>query len=343
MTWLAWRHSRTRILVAVGLLAALASALLATGSGLERLYTDSGLASCHTADGCPALVNRFMTRMRAHGLYSLLYFLGSAALILAPALFGAFWGAPLLTREIEDDTLKLAWSQSVTRTRWTLVSLVLAGGAAIAVTGLLSLVVGWWAAPIDRAGGFPVSTSRLSRFSPQIFDARGVAPLGYAAFAFALGFTVGVLVRRTVPAMAVTLAGFAIVQFAVPEWIRPHLFAPQHLTSDTLDTTALSGFVMNSAGNLTLPAHLPGAWIVANQTITPSGAQFALPQVPACQTGTYQLCLDWLGDQHLRQLVTYQPADRFWEFQSVETVGYVIAALLLAWFCTWWIRRGEAL
>src|SRR5690349_12771297 len=31
---------------------------------------------------------------------------------------------------------------------------------------------------------------------------RGITPLGYAAFAFALGVTTGLLIRRTVPAMA---------------------------------------------------------------------------------------------------------------------------------------------
>ena len=55
----------------------------------------------------------------------------------------------------------------------------------------------WWSGPIDQAGGFPVTMGQLSRFSPLVFDARGFAPVGYAAFAFILGVTVGVLTRRT--------------------------------------------------------------------------------------------------------------------------------------------------
>ena len=50
-----------------------------------------------------------------------------------------------------------------------------------------------------------------------MFDARGIVPLGYAAFAFALGVTVGMLIRRTVPAMAITLAVFVAVQIAMPQ------------------------------------------------------------------------------------------------------------------------------
>ena len=37
---------------------------------------------------------------------------------LAPAVIGAFWGAPLVARELEAGTHRLVWNQSVTRTRW---------------------------------------------------------------------------------------------------------------------------------------------------------------------------------------------------------------------------------
>ena len=66
----------------------------------------------------------------------------------------------------------------------------------------------------------------LERLGPVLFATRGVAPLGYAAFAFALGVTAGMLTRRTVSAMAATLAVFAALQFAWAEWIRAHLIPP---------------------------------------------------------------------------------------------------------------------
>jgi len=71
----------------------------------------------------------------------------------------------------------------------------------------------------------------MSPFSLLAFDAHGITPLGYAAFAFTLGVTSGVLIRRAIPAMAITLAIFAAVQVAMPLWIRPHLFPPDHTTS----------------------------------------------------------------------------------------------------------------
>ena len=43
---------------------------------------------------------------------------GIAVLAVAPAVIGIFWGAPLVARELETGTYRLAWNQSVTRGRW---------------------------------------------------------------------------------------------------------------------------------------------------------------------------------------------------------------------------------
>ena len=140
------------------------------------------------------------------------------AVLLTPAIIGLFWGAPLITRELETGTFRLAWNQSVTRTRWMAVKLGLIGLAAMAATGLFSLMITWWADPIDRVttSGWRAGYDVVHRLAPLVFDARGITPIGYAAFAFALGITAGVLIRRTLPAMAATLAAFAAVQIALP-------------------------------------------------------------------------------------------------------------------------------
>jgi len=38
--------------------------------------------------------------------------------VAVPGLIGIFWGAPLVARELETGTYRLAWTQSVTRKRW---------------------------------------------------------------------------------------------------------------------------------------------------------------------------------------------------------------------------------
>jgi len=39
------------------------------------------------------------------------------------------------------------------------------------------------------------------------------------------------------------------------------------------------------------------------------------------------------------EVVVYQPANRYWAFQWYELAIYLGAALLLAGFCLWWVRR----
>jgi hypothetical protein len=62
----------------------------------------------------------------------------------------------------------------------------------MAVTAGLSLMFGWWAAPIGQAARLATDSSfplGIGPFSLLAFDAHGIAPIGYAAFAFTLGVT----------------------------------------------------------------------------------------------------------------------------------------------------------
>jgi ABC-type transport system involved in multi-copper enzyme maturation permease subunit len=115
MIWLTWRQFRAQTAVAVMALTAFAVILGVTGPNLAHAYAASGLASCRA--NCSSLASTFLSQMKSDAVYPLLYFAGGAALYLTPALIGIFWGAPLITRELEAGTLRLAWNQSVTRTR----------------------------------------------------------------------------------------------------------------------------------------------------------------------------------------------------------------------------------
>ena len=57
----------------------------------------------------------------------ILYFLSVLVILVAPAIIGIFWGAPLIARELEAGTFRLTWNQSITRTRWLTVKLALIG------------------------------------------------------------------------------------------------------------------------------------------------------------------------------------------------------------------------
>ena len=65
-------------------------------------------------------------------------------------------------------------------------------------------------------------------------DQRGIVPIGYAAFAFAFGVLAGVLIRRTVPAMAATLVGFVATRLLFNHFVLPKLVAPMQRSFDSI-------------------------------------------------------------------------------------------------------------
>src|SRR6476661_2444588 len=63
---------------------------------------------------------------------------------LLAAAIGAFWGAPLLGREFESGTSKLAWTQSVPRRSWMIVKISTLGGLAAVGGAMLGVMVSGW-------------------------------------------------------------------------------------------------------------------------------------------------------------------------------------------------------
>jgi hypothetical protein len=331
MIWFTWRQFRTQTWFTIGALAALGVVLVITGRGIADAYADANVAAC--GSDCATAINSFLHQVTT-GTSGTVYDLATTILYVVPALIGSFWGAPLLARELETGTYRLAWNQSVSRSRWLATKLAIVGAAAAATAGLLSWAVTSWAHQIDQAAG--------DRIIPGLFAARGIVPIGYAVFAFVLGVTAGMLIRRTVPAMAATLAIYSAAVFSMQEWIRAHLRPASHATNP-LDTSSLDTLNIGAGNQLTVVAsdNLPGAWVLSNQTITPSGQVFTGPANPQyCGADTApQVCTDWVGSLGLRQDLTYHPADHFWSLQWTETGVLIAIAVLLAGFCFWWTRR----
>jgi hypothetical protein len=343
MIWLTWRQFRPQAVISLAALVAFAILLGATGPQLASMYAGSGLTGCH-GPGCDRPASSFLALLG--GGYTVVFMLGIAGVILAPVIIGVFWGAPLIAREFETGTFRLVWTQSITRARWMASKLMLPGLAAVAVTEGLSLMYGWWAAPIGHAArvaaisDFPLG---MGPFSLLAFDAHGLVPLGYAAFGFTLGVTAGVVFRRTLPAMAVTLALFAAVQVAMPLLIRPHLFPPAHLIQSLAEN--FSGQQNAAPGgrfSFTLD-HVdgePGAWIFSSGAVDAAGRPVSIMPAACAQAaarnGDPMPCLASHG---IGIGVRYQPTSRYWPIQGAETGIYLALVLALAGSCYWRIGR----
>ena len=347
MIRLAWLQARIQTMVTVAGVAALAVVLALTGSNLAHLYS-TNIAPCVANGDCsPTTLNSFLHNYSGlrNGLDILVLFV--------PALIGIFWGAPMVARELEAGTFRLAWTQSVTRTRWLAIKLGVTLVITMAVAGLLSLMVTWWAHPFDRV--------RADAFT--YFEQRNIAPIGYAAFGFVLGVAAGVLIRRTLPAMVTVLVVFTAARVAMNHWVRSRLIAPLHLTS-ALDPDS-TGYGRRGSGPASLDPRaprLPDAWIystrivdnaghgLTNEVLTSTCPQLSIENAPrALGSATRQQappdiqaalrdCVTAVGKQY-HTLVTYQPASRYWAFQWYELAIYLGAAAVLAGACVWAIRR----
>lgn len=186
--------------------------LVLSGPHLAHLY-HVDVSSCRGQGDCSSVISTFLRTDRP------VQELVNALAMVTPGIVGVFWGAPLVARELESGTYRLAWSQSVTRARWLTAKLGVVGLAGMLTAGLFSLAATWWSSPLDRAN--------MTRYVS--FDQRDIVPVGYAALAFVLGVAIGVVVRRAIPAMAASLAGFVFVRLSFAHWARPYLVKPLRL------------------------------------------------------------------------------------------------------------------
>jgi len=334
MIWVAWRQHRKQALIETGIMAVAALLLVISGYQMIHFFKSSGLAQCLSTAGadCGSLRDSFENHYNGYQVLVPLF-------LIAPVLFGIFFGAPLIAREIENGTHRLAWTQGVTRKRWLSTRTLMITGFAIAGSSALTYLVTWWSRPLVTSGS--------GRFTPGIFDLRGIVPVAYTVFAVMLGVAIGAVVKKTLPAIGLTLIGFAAVRVAITLFLRQHYLAAKHTVS------AFGAFKgPNPVGH--------GVWVISQNTIDRVGKIVARgggldfdylasrcpgiqPPIPipgglAKGSGpdVIQSCINHLG---LRMSSTYQPASRFMTFQWIEFGIFIALAIGLAVFTVWRTKR----
>jgi hypothetical protein len=293
---LIWRLHRQQVLFAGAALVVLAVVLVVTGTTMADHY-HSALKACAASRTCANLPDELF---QGDGFIIDLV----SVTIIVPLLFGLFWGAPLVAKELEEGTQDLVWVQGVTRRRWMKSNVSCALMAAAVWGGAMSALVTWWRRPEDilKGGRFGVS-----------FDITGLAPVAYAVFAVALGIAAGTLLKRALPAMATTLAGFAIMRSSVGLWLRPRYLSPIRASLPLVND--VSGAP-------------PGAWVLSRVVVGPAGHvydPFSPVGIPAaCHAAFFNnSAVSCLAAHGFRRLVTYQPAGRYWAFQGIETAIFL--------------------
>lgn len=315
MSWVVWRLHRNQAAFAGAALAVVAVVLGVTGVHFANEYNQA-TSRCGTPGACQGLgAQLFQGDSWFFGLVELLT-------VLVPVLLGVFWGAPLFAKELEEGTHKLAWIQTVTRRRWMVTNLGWVLAAAAVWAGALSALVTWWSGPENAV--------MQNRLAPLHFSSQGIVPLAYALFAVCLGIAAGVWLRRVLPAIAVTVGGYIVVSVIIGSFVRSHYLAP-------VVEKLPFGKPFGGGG---APV---GSWMLSEHLVNAAGNPVAGTLPAACHgrlvLGGVPNCLSAAG---WHQVITYQPASRFWAFQGIESgIFVVMAAALLALAC-WRLLRVDA-
>jgi hypothetical protein len=263
-TWLAWRNNRGAVVIG-GVLAGIAAVVLVVVA-ISESVPSSG--SAHTG------ITVF-----------------PALLIAAPGVAGVLIGAPLLSADFEHGRHRLIWTQGLTRMRWAAANLalllLLSGLAAAVMATGAQIWIAHLPATFDSTWG--------------IYDLQAPVLVSYVLFAVALGVAIGAVFRRTLPAIATTLALFIAVRGAFVQIARPHLLP------------TISVVLSGGSGGST--------------SVVPTGSGYV--EATFLDTHLRPLAPDALIGPTTPVRFIYQPAAHFWSMQGIEAGVFLVLAAIL--------------
>ncbi|HEX6525561.1 MAG TPA: hypothetical protein VF070_36955 [Streptosporangiaceae bacterium] len=332
MAGVTWRQHRTALVGVVVLLGALAVWLWIIGTPLHNAYAAAAACRPASSPACQNLINAFNISAENHFMGS--KGPGGVLLQLLPALIGAFAGAPVLARELETGTFRYAWTQGFGRWRWALAKLVLLAVVLAVATSAFGVLVSWYYQPDFGTG---VQGPGLYETSPfgALFTLREVTFPVWTLAAFTVGALAGLLIRRVVPAIVVTLAAYAGLAFATAGLLREHYLTPLVTASINFNLPGTS-----TAWTISQWSTKDGRFAFAGDPPGTLVNQFcsSIPPDKIGPTG-FAPCLAQHG---YTQWTSYQPASRFWPFQWIEGGWLLALSVLFIALTVWLVHRRAA-
>ncbi|MGN9765332.1 ABC transporter permease [Micromonospora sp. SD12] len=322
LLWLTWRQHRWTLIGMLVLAAVLVGWMTYLSMELTDLWHQCGNAYC--PENSPQ-------GERLAGSSSLVLTLGALSRVVQymPLLIGVFIGVPVLTREHEQRTLLLAWSQDVSPTRWLWTRLGLLGLFVAAVTAAVAGV----SDHLERMRTL-VAPGTLFDYVP--FLNTGMLPVVISICWFAVGVALGAAIRRTLPAVFGVIAGFIGLTYFV-QWRYPTLMKPlsAHLQVGGPDGGLLrDNALVVKGGMIDYGSDGPsGAFDASGRQL--SGVELQRLCPPDNDAGTMLSCY---SNNHLLQHLQYQPGSRIPDFHLIVATGYLgLTAVALA--AVWIIVR----
>lgn len=236
----------------------------------------------------------------------------AGSLAYLPVVVAAFAGAALVGRELDSGTASLAWTQSVAPLRWfaaklAVPALLLAGGMAV-----LTPLFRWL---------WENHTAMSHRwFRGEVFLAAGPTATAYVLFGLACGALVGLVVRRVLPALALSAVVTGVVQ-TLSHVLRPELWPAKTVVG---------------AWPLGLPSR---AQVLDSGGILPSGRRFGFERCFENTHGPGEGVRGCLEKYDAEAYAVYHPFSHYWPLQLVETGAVLVMAAAVAATAFWLLRR----
>ncbi|MDQ0605093.1 hypothetical protein QF037_009438 [Streptomyces canus] len=311
--WLAWRQQRVLVSIGAAVLAAAAAIAAYSRSGMLADLRSGMFDHCRRG---PIHCTRPDTGVPLLLDIEPLQYLGVVNIAL-PVIVGVFWGAPLLGRDRELGTHRMVLAQGVSRGQWFASRFALAAATTVALSGLLAWLFAWWWRPAaDRSYG-------LFWYEPTALSGSGPRAVAAALFGLAAGTLLGLLARRVLQAMGLTLlvTGATIL---VLEWThRTRLLVPPH--------------TYTSAGSIPKPP-MGEKWSAGHYgLVTASGRRDDLMTCPFPSGAQLRECM--AGHGYVARFYEANPAGDYWTFQWTDTAVLGGLALLLTAITVLVLRR----
>lgn len=341
MNWFVMRQHRKQFLIFGVLVAVFAALLIPTGIHYWHTYQQA-VATCTQNPAtlnCNDLENSLFST-QADAFIRIAVVLGTFGL---PVLVGLFLGSPLIAREYEEGTNKLAWTQSVSRRKWLTTKLLWALGFALVYGAVLAILVTWWSHTLNSLVHY--------RFVQGHFETQGLMPVAYSVFFTAVGVMAGAWFRKTLVGLAITFGVFVLCMASFANWVRPHYMTPITVTApmgpgaidDKIPTDAwvLSRRIVDQNGrsfDSFSPNNMPAQCqqIIQNIQVSDNGH---VAKVKTDGADSLDACLNQAG---YHQVGKYQPGYRYWDFQRIETGIYLGMTALAVGATYWFVLRRDA-
>jgi len=314
MVWVTWRQQRATLIAVPAVLAAVAVFLVIFGLKAHHDYT--ALVNCPINQGQQS--NACFKLFRTFNASDWPLANTTAILMqLAPVLIGAFAGAPLLARELENGTYRFAWTQGLVRERQAIAKLALLGVTIVVLVGAFGELFSWFFQPF-------LYVENLNRLTETVFDTGGIVFPAFALVSFAIGAFLGMLLRRVIPALAATLGVYLAVRLGA--WGVRKYYPVSVVTSNSkifsnFSTPSVPGYPWILSTWVTGPGGQPASQSVASRIINgPPGGS-----VPPGYTEWNR----WI------------PLSHYWPMQFIEA-GWLLALTVALMAGTVWLVRGRA-